>query len=68
MNTPSPEQIARARRLASAKSGRIVSQRIAAERVYVHPKTWQNWEYGVTEIPLAAWELFHIKFRLPTPE
>lgn len=46
-------------KLARLNSG--LSQAKAAELVYVCDRTWQNWEYGKTQIPMAYLELFLLK-------
>jgi len=40
-------------------SGLSVSD--AAALVYVHPRTWQKWEYGERHMPRGLLELFCIK-------
>lgn len=52
---PTSDRIKAARRAAGD------SQRSAGERVHVAWRTWQKWEYGERQMPLAVWELYLIK-------
>jgi DNA (cytosine-5)-methyltransferase 1 len=52
---PTPERI----RAARSESGH--SQSAAAAVVHVKLRTWQAWEYGTRQMPMAAWELYQIK-------
>ena len=53
-----------------------MTQREAGKIVSVSERTWQDWERGVAEMPVSAWELFLIrlgvlgvdKSRRPIPE
>jgi len=59
---PTPEQIKELREQVK------LSQRNAAEVTYVTKATWQNWESGRTQIPLAIWENFlHKTKQRPMP-
>ncbi len=51
-------------RIKHVRVGCHMTQRECAELVYVSLRTWQNWEYGVTDMPLLAWELFLAKLGL----
>ena len=55
MNSPTKEQIQQARKDAG------LTQVQAAELVYSTRRTWQDWEYGVSPMHPAIWELFLIK-------
>jgi DNA-binding transcriptional regulator YiaG len=55
MNSPSTEQIKLARKQAG------LTQTKAAELIYSNRRTWQDWEYGITPMHPAIWELFQIK-------
>ena len=56
LKTPKPEEIRAARAAAGLK------QAEAAELVHAGSyRSWQNWELGSSEIPLAEWELFLLK-------
>lgn len=37
------------------------TQQEAADYLYVNKRTYQNWEYGVSRIPLAFYELYELK-------
>lgn len=55
MVSPTPEQLRKARKDAG------LTQTQAAELVYTPFRTYQDWEYGVSRMPPAVWELFLIK-------
>lgn len=38
-----------------------MTQKEAAEKVYVTLRAWQWWESGKREMPIGLWELFLIK-------
>ena len=52
---PSPEEIIAARKAA----GDI--QKTAAEKVYVSKRQWQNYEWGIHDMPVGLWELYCLK-------
>jgi DNA (cytosine-5)-methyltransferase 1 len=52
---PTPDQIKAAREAAG------LTQTEAANLAWVKLRTWQDWEYAKTPIPLGLWELFLIK-------
>lgn len=55
MKAPISEDIRAARKHAGD------TQEQAGQRVYAGRRTWQDWENGVAQINLAAWELYLIK-------
>ena len=55
MNSPTKEQIQQARKDAG------LTQVQAAELIYSTRRTFQDWEYGVSPMHPAIWELFLIK-------
>lgn len=55
MRAPTPEEIREARTMA----GLSISK--AAELVYVHPRTFEKWQYGERVMPAGLWELFNLK-------
>lgn len=55
MKSPTKEQIQQARKDAG------LTQVQAAELVYSTRRTFQDWEYGVSPMHPAIWELFLIK-------
>jgi len=38
-----------------------LTQRRAADMLYVTETTWKSWEYGTNKMSQANWELFNIK-------
>jgi len=52
---PTPEEIKQARKKAK------LTQRAAADLLYVRTNTWVNWERGVNNMSKANWELFNLK-------
>lgn len=61
MQSPTANQI----KVMRARSNLV--QREACQVVYVHWRTWSDWERGVAKMPGAAWELFLIKCGLGEP-
>ena len=55
VDQPKPEQIKAAREAAD------LTQTAAAGLVHVKLRTWQDWEYSKSAMPLGLWELFLIK-------
>jgi len=58
---PSTEEIRAAREAAG------LSQTAAGARVHAPLRTWQDWEYGKSRMPVAAMHLFCILSSLPFP-
>ena len=52
---PTPDMLRKAR----ARAG--LTQLQAAELVHRKMRTWQDWEAGITPIPLGLWELFLLR-------
>jgi transcriptional regulator with XRE-family HTH domain len=50
-----PEQLKRLRQLANH------TQEQAADFLYVEKRTYQNWEYNVSGMPYAYYELYELK-------
>lgn len=42
-----------------------LTQREAADLVYVQVQAWSQWERGVAQMPVAAWELLLLKSGMP---
>lgn len=59
--SPTPEEILAAREAAG------LSQTAAGARVHAPLRTWQDWEYGKSRMPVAAMHLFCILSDLPFP-
>lgn len=57
MNTPTAQQIARARNNAG------ITQTAAADMVHSKLRTWQDWEGGRAKMHAGLWELFKRKLR-----
>lgn len=58
---PTKEEIRAAREAAG------LSQAAAGARVHAPLRTWQDWEYGKSRMPVAAMHLFCILSNLPFP-
>ncbi len=52
---PSPEEIKQARLDAG------LTQRAAADLLYLDTNTWKSWEYGINPMPQDRWEHFLTK-------
>jgi DNA-binding transcriptional regulator YiaG len=61
VRSPTVEEI----RAARAAAG--LTQEAAGERVHAKLRTWQDWEYGKSRMPVAAMHLFCILSNLPFP-
>jgi len=55
MNNPTPKKIKAARK----KAG--LTQTEAAELIGAAMRTWQDWESGARNMPIAKWELWLLK-------
>lgn len=55
--SPTPDQIRTARHRAN------LTQDEAAQLVYYHRNSWENWENGRVNMHPSAWELFTIKVK-----
>jgi len=40
-----------------------LTQRQAADMIWVTDRTWRNYEYGIRQMPAGFWELLQIKAR-----
>ncbi len=54
--SPSPEEIKKAR-----KNAGLTQEQAAKVVLYSSRRTWQDWEYGVNNMPPGLFELFLIK-------
>ena len=61
VRSPTVEEIRAAREAAG------LTQEKAGERVHAKLRTWQDWEYGKSRMPVAAMHLFCILSSLPFP-
>jgi len=61
VRSPTVEEIRAAREAAG------LSQAAAGARVHAPLRTWQDWEYGKSRMPVAAMHLFCILSDLPFP-
>lgn len=58
--SPTPAQVLAMRQAASLTQGQ------AAARVYASSyRTWQDWERGVRQMPVAIWELWQAQEKYP---
>lgn len=48
-------------KIKEARESAGLTQTQAAELIGAKLRTWQDWEYGKRNMPLAKWELFNIK-------
>lgn len=48
-------------RIAASRKAAGLTQDQAAALVHAATRTWQDWEYGAREMPMAQWELWCIK-------